>query len=696
MSQTTTATATGGTRSQQSHAAARIMLTPRKTQQQQQQPAHERKNNEKQAIWSWTFAAAAVAPAFVRDVHAMRADHTGDARNAFFWLGTVPCRTVTVVGLVVETWLRDNAFGFTVDDGTGVIECMHKYGSHDMPPMPEVGDTLRTTGKVYIRKRKDQESRQLDVERGGFAAQYVSAEPEHALNVAKLHRTRYREPFVLEKQELSATPRATRVNRTQASQPSTPTRSYRPQPVASSSKHPNPAPPPVVSPSKRLADHSRPSSPSKAAPSLTHPANLRTKQRTRNTFRIYLKHYMSADRGLILQGEGAVFGWPKEKETSGTATQSFRMGDDSVLTSVPSQMPDMSFAMSTQRTIFSSPNKRRRLLPEDNDEQTSRGTQARWTQATDAASFSTATLPLPAADEHVGFTRVFLEQVPELASLATSVARVERHMRDKPPAKVAAATKSSAAASSKAPDRPRTRDEKESADAAAGRDVLRWGLRTLVDEGALVSHEGSVFAWRDSAVAIDDSGELEGYIPVTASLLTGDLRRVLRRSAVGGTGDGGGGDQDVEAFGRPVEEGSGARLASSSPSPQVQLFRELTTAFEVNDIVALNATLADDLVWTMLPKSLELPQRDKTEFLDFFRDFRGQFATFQFPANLTAEQPGRVVHFTEPSGTTIDGREYHNQIINTVDIEFFNGQPKIVAMQEFVDSLYTSQWLAGS
>jgi len=37
----------------------------------------------------------------------------GAAGNVFFWLGTVPCRVVTIVGIVIETWQRENIMGFT-------------------------------------------------------------------------------------------------------------------------------------------------------------------------------------------------------------------------------------------------------------------------------------------------------------------------------------------------------------------------------------------------------------------------------------------------------------------------------------------------------------------------------------------------------------------------------------------------------
>jgi len=57
-----------------------------------------------------------------------------------------------------------------VDDGTGIVECMVKFPVNSEPPsIPALADTLRVTGKIYVRKRKDVEERTLDVERTGYS-----------------------------------------------------------------------------------------------------------------------------------------------------------------------------------------------------------------------------------------------------------------------------------------------------------------------------------------------------------------------------------------------------------------------------------------------------------------------------------------------------------------------------------------------
>ena len=233
---------------------------------------------------------------------------------------------------------------------------------------------------------------------------------------------------------------------------------------------------------------------------------------------------MTADPALIITG--TVFGIPKEKEGGGT--QVLHVGDDSVLTSIPSQMPDATFSAfsQTQLSVFTTPTKKRRLSGDTVDLATGP------TQPSLDHTISTSQVPL---DKEVGFARVFLEQVPELSMLATAVARVERHMRDKPPTSSSTSKPSTSKSStakpdtSKAPDRPRTREEKEAADVNAGRDVLRSTLRTLVDEGALVLHEGFVWTHRNAIPTVDDT-QGDGYVPVTPALLAPHCRAMLART----------------------------------------------------------------------------------------------------------------------------------------------------------------------
>lgn len=369
-----------------------------------------------------------------------------------------------------------------VDDGTATIECTQRHKSPTPPHLPWVGDTVRATGKVYVRRRGGDKEHKLEVEHNAWSKfiAFVSdphahvqfsgrvaagVEPLHVLNVLRMHTERYSKPFdiptsvapppstqpasPLKSQPATPstssvrTPETIRASRVRLELEKTPTKNRRP-PLSTSTWAPAPAPAPSSTSTLACTQPPVPSH-------LTHPANLRTKQRTRNTFRIYIKAYMCASPSQIRAGEGGVFGLPHPKDGSKSVAG---VGAD---VSITSTLPSESQARwSPVRT----PQPKRRKLdpaPGDDEEQTTPRAPA---LADDAAT--------------IGFTRAFLESVPELAQLATAVARVERHLNPT----TTAATKP----------RPHTREEKEASDAQAGREIFLWAIRSLMDDGAIVLH----------------------------------------------------------------------------------------------------------------------------------------------------------------------------------------------------------------
>ena len=52
-----------------------------------------------------------------------------------FWLGRVPCRTVRLVGLVVGVQVWEKRTVYTIDDGTGVVDCA-VFHPQAAPPSP--------------------------------------------------------------------------------------------------------------------------------------------------------------------------------------------------------------------------------------------------------------------------------------------------------------------------------------------------------------------------------------------------------------------------------------------------------------------------------------------------------------------------------------------------------------------------------
>ncbi|PCH35309.1 hypothetical protein WOLCODRAFT_166193 [Wolfiporia cocos MD-104 SS10] len=76
-------------------------------------------------IWKWTLTRDAIASCFVRDVLEMR---ESDVKGAeFFWLGRVPCRTVRLVGLLIGVQVHEKRTIYSLDDGTGVLDCIYRY-----------------------------------------------------------------------------------------------------------------------------------------------------------------------------------------------------------------------------------------------------------------------------------------------------------------------------------------------------------------------------------------------------------------------------------------------------------------------------------------------------------------------------------------------------------------------------------------
>ncbi|EMD35547.1 hypothetical protein CERSUDRAFT_96660 [Gelatoporia subvermispora B] len=76
-------------------------------------------------IWKWTLRKDAIAKCFVKDALEMRENSPHD--TDFFWLGRVPCRTVQFVGMLVGVLVQEKRIVYTLDDGTAVIDCIHKH-----------------------------------------------------------------------------------------------------------------------------------------------------------------------------------------------------------------------------------------------------------------------------------------------------------------------------------------------------------------------------------------------------------------------------------------------------------------------------------------------------------------------------------------------------------------------------------------
>ncbi|KAH7103272.1 hypothetical protein BKA62DRAFT_769076 [Auriculariales sp. MPI-PUGE-AT-0066] len=134
---------------------------------------------------------------------------------------------------------------------------------------------------------------------------------------------------------------------------------------------------------------------------------------------------------------------------------------------------------------------------------------------------------------------------------------------------------------------------------------------------------------------------------------------------------------------------------NSETSPQLQAYLTFLGAYTNKDYDAMAAQLTEDFIYTPMPKSLNQPQRNKTEFIAYSKGFRDQFVSTSGGIVQTTEQPGRVVLYIEGSGVTTNNRTFDNQYMVTAEIESVDGELKVATLHEFYDSLYLSQFIAG-
>ncbi|KAG2109524.1 hypothetical protein DEU56DRAFT_749973 [Suillus clintonianus] len=108
---------------------------------------HPTRSPSAQDIYKWTNTIKATAPCFIRDVLSMREKVT---EGYFYWLGHIPCRIVHIIGVVVGIDVSDKWTVYTVDDHTGVIECMLRHP----PPYANIDiKSMSTEDLCTLRKR---------------------------------------------------------------------------------------------------------------------------------------------------------------------------------------------------------------------------------------------------------------------------------------------------------------------------------------------------------------------------------------------------------------------------------------------------------------------------------------------------------------------------------------------------------------
>ncbi|KAL0578141.1 hypothetical protein V5O48_003846 [Marasmius crinis-equi] len=371
---------------QHSNTTGSVLLTPRKRRAPTPQDLPVRTEPTNADIFKWVFTSGAVAPCFVRDVFQMR--HHQDKVEDFFWLKRVPCRSVRLTGMVVGI---QGLMLSQVDDGTSVIDCLHRCSapraqspsksSHTKSnrlttePLPKpvayIGHTVRVVGRVAIHF----ETRQITVD---SIDRCKSANDQHMhwKTVLDLHKTYYSldEPFILPPNGTSSSLADTRESTSLISQ------------TPQMSSHSSPSTSTAPSPTKSTASTHQ--SPRK----LRHPSRLHSRDLTPITFRIYVKHFMD--------------------------NCSPPVDDDSMNEFLLEGIP-------------ATPTKpRNRIMLDDDEERTPRPSRLPPAQLSHC-SLASSNRATDRGDQQHGFPFSFLRRVPELSDMARRVVRAEDKRRDK-------------------------------------------------------------------------------------------------------------------------------------------------------------------------------------------------------------------------------------------------------------------------
>ncbi|KAH7869687.1 uncharacterized protein C8R40DRAFT_718156 [Lentinula edodes] len=515
------------------------LLTPRKKRRLISEPLTIVPSTAE--IYKWVFSSNAIAPCFICDIRVMKRHK--EKGEEFWWLKRLPCRTIKIIGLIVGIQQYEKRISYIVDDGTSVIECVHKCSAP--PPSPAkagkpkrsnyvndpalpkpvawIGHTVEIVGRIYEFEAKESteeySKRTREVRRQIQVQEIMNDKFRHWQTVLDLHKNNYSlpEPFTIpgptpsQRSEISTPPTTTSIRTTTSSSSASTSAS-----ISSASSSPVKSEISYQSPRK-----------------LRHPSRLHTADLTGNTFRIYIKHYMDN---------------PPTSEESDVESD-FSDGDDASVSgpSTPTKRP-----LHRDQT----PRCPRRPL-----------------HAADETPRPTRPLIYSISSSRKGFTLSYLRRVPELSELARRVVKAEAKRRDREVKKKAkdAATNQSRSQSHKAQISEATTSSTNSlGDSISSRmkRLWKWAIIQLIQEGSIILWDGPRFPpasrlfdysmnnriWKlcsstgnttvtnDVSVFSSSLGQEpeedfdlsdpdpdeEAYVALTAELLAGEVQRVVQ------------------------------------------------------------------------------------------------------------------------------------------------------------------------
>ncbi|KAF8505928.1 hypothetical protein F5888DRAFT_1603980 [Russula emetica] len=271
------------------------------------------RDHNREQLLNWLMSKDAVASCFIKDMLSMsESEHAG---LPHYFLGRVPCRSISLVAVVVGATAYERRIVYILDDGTGTIDCAIRTSEGEVKPESKpneiqdrprdvrssatnglastsarpdpliipVGSVVKVQGKIRVKHN----SRELHADTI-VRCRGLGEELKHWERVTALHKNYYFLPerFVfpspsgtnaVNAQDTPHTPKSTKAIPSFASTPST-------YSTASSSA--------TSSPAKSSLDDTS------LLPRLRHPSRLHSRDLTENTFRIYVKHFMDNLRYL--------------------------------------------------------------------------------------------------------------------------------------------------------------------------------------------------------------------------------------------------------------------------------------------------------------------------------------------------------------------------------------------------------------
>ncbi|KAI9467180.1 hypothetical protein BJY52DRAFT_1348990 [Lactarius psammicola] len=405
-----------------------------------------------------------VATCFIKDVLSMS---ESESRGLpYYFLGRVPCRSVSLVAIVVEATAYENRDLYTLDDGTGIVECTFRVDrdaqggpaseKQDSPRSAQepskkrssslipVGSVVRVQGRVRA-KRNSREIYCELIER----CHGPGVELDHWRQVVALHEKHY---FVPEK---FVVPLSSTVAFSAQDVPRTPKSAATDAPlsVSTPSTHSTPSSSASLSPQKSSKHPSLP-------PRLRHPSRLRSRDLTENTFRIYVKHYMDNLRYLNFDPQSC--GSDSDSDTTAA-----------VMEQTPKTPTKQSPTTFDERT----PRLRRRA-----DAPCTPRPLSRHPSRVEGTSFRDEGRAV------VGCTLSFLLRVPELATLARRVVEAEARRREK-----TKKPQSEAANTDPAGKRKRLASSTEGSSPKVKR-LFSWAICKLYQDGSIILWDGPVLS----------------------------------------------------------------------------------------------------------------------------------------------------------------------------------------------------------